>query len=161
MMTVVPRVEIADDASGMARMLGGLLEENVRDFPTRRSAAALVRGSVVFIAADRGQAVTVHFQGGHIQVADGDRPGAPAVAGPWLTMTKLCSGQVSPVAALRSGELHLENRRRAVVAAAASFVLSVPPSFYGEPSRTKRVVPVVVGLALLLGAAAIIRARRH
>jgi hypothetical protein len=146
----------------MATMLGGLLEQNVQDFQSRRRVATAVRGAVVFVAADREQSVTVDFGGAQIQVRDGGTAGAPTVSGPWLTMTKLCSGQVSPVRAWRSGELRLENPRRAPVAAAASFVLSVPPSFYGEPSPARRAVPpVVLGLVLVVGLTVIVRRRRR
>jgi hypothetical protein len=152
-----------DDASGMATMLAGLLEENLRDFPSRRRVAELVRGTVVLTAADRGLSVTLRFVSGAVQVGDGPTPGAPEVAGPWLTMTKLCSGQVSPVRAWRNGELRLDNVLRAPTAAAASFVLSVPSSFYGEvkPVRRAIIIGSFVMAALLAVVAAVSARRRH
>lgn len=147
----------------MAAMLGGLLEENLRDFPSRRRVADRVRGEVVITAADRNLSVTLSFQPGLVQVRDGTVVGAPRVAGPWLTMTKLCSGQISPVHAWRAGELRLDNPRRAPRAAAASFVLSVPSTFYGDTSPMRRSLSIAVVLlasALVVVASARVRRRR-
>lgn len=140
-----------DDASGMAVMLGGLLEDNMRDFASRARVAYRARGDVVLTAADRDVSVTLSFQPGRVEIRDGSTPGAPVVAGPWLAMTKLCSGQLSPIKAWREGELSLENPRRAPAAAAAGFVLSVPQSFYGESHLRRNVTIASVAAAGALG----------
>lgn len=149
-----------DDASGMATMLGGLLGDNLRDFPSRARVARMLRGPVVLTASDRGVSVTLEFRSGRVEVRDGSEPGAPEVAGPWLMMTKLCSGLMSPIAAVRSGEVGLHHVARAPLAAGAGFVLSVPPSFYeaDDPAaqqarrRRRRVrVAVVVGVVAVVG----------
>ncbi len=145
-----------DDASGMAVMLGGLLEDNMRDFASRARVAARARGDVVLTAADRGVSVTLSFRRGRVEIRDGVAAGAPVVSGPWLAMTKLCSGQLSPVRAWREGELSLQNPRRAQAAAAAGFVLSVPSSFYGESHLRRNVTIASVGFAGAFGILAVV-----
>jgi hypothetical protein len=152
-----------EEASGMATMLGGLLEENLRDFPSRARVARLLRGPVVLTASDRDVSVTVDFRSGVVELRDGVEPGAPVVAGPWLTMTRLCSGQGSPVAAFRSGDVTIRNYRRAPVAAGAGFVLSVPASFYGDEAAgadTARVA-VAVGAGVVVTGVLVLVARRR
>ena len=128
-----PAVVLADEdnASGMAMMLADLLTSNVRDFPSRRRATRLARGEVVFSAADHDTSVTLAFGSGRIEVRDGASTDAPVIAAPWLAMAKVCSGTLSPWAAWRSGDLKIGNLRRGPIAAAASsWALSVPASFY-------------------------------
>ncbi len=128
-----PAVVLAeeDSASGMAMMLADLLASNVRDFPSRRRATRLARGVVVFSAADHDTSVTLAFGSGRIEVRDGASADAPVIAAPWLAMAKVCSGTLSPWAAWRSGELKIGKLRRGPIAAAASsWALSVPASFY-------------------------------
>lgn len=150
-----PEVTYADgdDASGMAIMLGGLLEDNLRDYPGRARAARLARGDVVMTASDRNISVTLSFRGDRVVVANGRVPGAAVLAGPWLAMAKLCSGQVNPLAAIARRELTIDPRGRPDAIAAASYVLSIPPSFYGdeEAIRQRRVqVAVLILVALVL-----------
>lgn len=122
-----------DRASGLASMIADLLEANRRDFRLRRWVAGRLRGPVVFTASDRDVSVTLWFDRGAVTVVDGAAVGAPSVAGPWLTMTRVCSGRCSPARAWRDGELALAGSGGAR-AAAAAFVLSVPSSFYRPPS---------------------------
>lgn len=147
-----------DGASGLATMLADLLRDNVKDFPSRARAAALARGEVVMRAADRDASVTLSFRRGEVVVTDGSAPGAPVVAGPWLEMAKLCSGQLSPVKAVASGALKITPGRHLTALAASGYALSVPAAFYGdeEAARKQRErrrnagVAVGVGLAVLL-----------
>lgn len=133
-----------DDASGMAYMLGGLLEDNLRDFPSRARVARVLRGPVVMTASDRDMSVTIEFMRGQIELRDGADVGATVISGPWLAMTKLCSGQKSPVAAFREGDVRITRYRGAPIAAGAGFVLSVPTSFY-EEELARREGPRVEG----------------
>jgi hypothetical protein len=173
-----PAVVLADgdSASGMAMMLADLLESNVRDFPSRRRVATMVRGEVVFTAADRDVSVTLAFGPGSIEIRNGALPGAPVIAAPWLAMTKVCSGTLSPWVAWREGQLKVDNLRRAPLAAAASsWALSVPASFYeqadgagagaaGEPMRRRTLrdarIPIVIGVGLGVVAVVVVVAGR-
>lgn len=161
-----------DEASGMASMLAGLLADNVRDFPGRARVAARARGSVVLRAADRKVDVTLSFDKGRVEVRNGAESGVTIVAGPWLAMARLCSGQLSPVKAVRGGELEITPGRHLPAAAVAGYVLSVPESFYeqagGEggskpgamPSRTT-LIAVGVGGVVVIGVTAILISRRR
>ncbi|HNE37397.1 MAG TPA: hypothetical protein PKZ82_12875 [Microthrixaceae bacterium] len=123
-----------DDASGMAVMIAGLLEDNLRDFPGRARVAARTRGSVVLTASDRDVSITVTFGSDGVEIADGARPGVAAMSGPWLTMSRVCSGRNTPWRAIRERELALGWGRSVWALPAAGFVLSVPASFYEDAS---------------------------
>jgi hypothetical protein len=133
-----PRVRLAagDSASGLACMLASLLQDNLRDFRTRSLVARFTRGDVVLLASDRDIAVTLSFRPGEILIEDGAVPGAPVLAGEWLDMAKLCSGQRSPIAAVTSRELRVTPGRGMLAAAGAGLALSVPKSFYEENRAT-------------------------
>lgn len=151
-----------DDASGMAVLLAELLQSNVADFPGRALVAARTRGSLVLTASDRDLSITLDFGPGRIEVADGAQPGAPAMAGPWLAMSRVCSGRISPLRALRDRELTLRRGRRIWVVPAGGFVLSVPASFYDDADadavRRRRLVTLgAVGLAVVAVSAVVIR----
>lgn len=132
----VPSVVLrdGDDASGMAVMIAGLLEDNLRDFPGRARVAARTRGSVVLTASDRDVSITVTFGSDGVEIADGARPGVAAMSGPWLTMSRVCSGRITPWRAIRDRELALGWGRSVWALPAAGFVLSVPASFYEDAS---------------------------
>jgi hypothetical protein len=156
-----------DDASGMASMLAALLADNVRDFPGRARIAARARGSVVLRTADHGLDVTVSFCGGRVEVRDGAADGVTVVAGPWLTMAQLCSGQLSPVRAVRAGDLDVQPGRGLPAAAAAGYVLSVPESFYREADAPVRgddrsaVIIMALAAVVTVGAWGLVLARRR
>ncbi|HEY5012356.1 MAG TPA: hypothetical protein VIK61_06575 [Acidimicrobiia bacterium] len=126
------RLAAGDRASGLACMLASLLHDNLRDFRTRSLVARITRGDVVLLASDRDIAVTLSFRPGEILIEDGAVPGAPVLAGEWLDMAKLCSGQRSAIAAVGSGELRVTPGRGMLAAAGAGLALSVPKSFYEE-----------------------------
>lgn len=147
------RLVAGDDASGMATMLGEVLADNMRDYPGRARAAQLVRGPVVMTASDRDRSVTVHFGGDEISIAEGTVDGAPCIFGPWLDLAQLCSGQLSPLQAVREKRLEISHMRRIDLLAAAGYVLSVPASYYGETSKIlqrKVVIPVVAIVVVLV-----------
>lgn len=146
-----------DDASGMASMLAGLLEDNLSDFPGRARVARTIRGGVVFTAADRDMSVSITFLGNRIEVSDGVTTGATMIRAPWMTMAKLCSGQISPVRALIDRDLAISFGRSPLAAAGASFVVSVPPSHFGDDRRLSKVSTVAIITAV---AGAIIIGRR-
>jgi cytochrome c oxidase assembly protein subunit 15 len=123
-----------EDASGMATMIGGLLADNVRDFPSRARAARLARGAVVLQATDRGIAVTLSFGRGEVAVTDGATPGVAVIAGAWLDMAQLCSGQGSFAGALVRRQVRIRRGHGMAVLPVAALALSVPRSFY-EPAR--------------------------
>lgn len=154
-----------DEASGMATMLGGLLEDNVRDYKGRAGVTRLARGDIVLTAADRDISVTLSFRGDEVVVTNGVTEGAAVLAGPWLEMAKLCSGQVNPFKAMARRELTIEPRGRLDTVAAAGFVLSVPPSYYGDDEAVRRRrIQVGVAVATTIGVTvtiAYIRRRRR
>jgi hypothetical protein len=153
-----------EDASGFASMLAEVLAANVADYRGRAWAASRARGSVVLVATDRDVAVTLTFARGDVTIADGSSPGVPVLAGPWLTMADLCSGEVSPVRAIVRRELHVEPTTRLDTVAAAGFVLSVPISYYGESRNRVKIAGAVAAtagaLALVVVAARTVR-RSH
>jgi hypothetical protein len=118
-------------------MLASLLADNLRDFRSRSLVARFTRGDVVLLASDRDIAVTLSFRPGEIVIGDGAAPGAPVLAGEWLDLAKLCSGQRSPIAAVTSGELRVTPGRNMWAAAGAGLALSVPKSFYEEDRETR------------------------
>jgi hypothetical protein len=132
-------------------MLASLLKDNLRDFRSRSLVARFTRGDVVLLASDRDIAVTLSFRPGEILIGDGAMPGAPVLAGEWLDMAKLCSGQRSPIAAVTSGELRVTPGRGTLAAVGAGLALSVPKSFYEDDGETliRRRRGVVVSLVLL------------
>lgn len=136
----------ASDASGMATMLAALLRDNVRDFAGRARVARWARGDLVLTASDVGISVTLSFRRGEIVVSDGAVAGAAELAGPWMKMTKVCSGQRSPLVALARRELRLTPGRGVTAVPAASFVLSVPSSFYEDTSQSKKRAATAIGL---------------
>jgi hypothetical protein len=146
------RLTGGEGASGLASMLASLLQDNLRDFRSRSLAARCTRGDVVLLASDRNLAVTLSFRPGEILIEDGAAPGAPVLAGEWLDMAKLCSGQRSPIAAVTSGELRITPGRKMLAAAGAGLVLSVPKSFY-EENRESLARRRGVSIAVLLLAA--------
>jgi len=150
-----------DDASGLACMLAALLEDNLRDFRARSFVARHTRGDVVLRASDRDVAVTLSFRPGEIRVVDGSAPDAPVLAGDWLELSKLCSGQRSPVAAVVARELRVTPGRGMRAAAGAGFALSVPKSFYDEDrdAVARRRLAVVGALIVVLVAALVVSAR--
>ena len=136
-----------DDASGMAVMIAGLLEDNLRDFPGRARVAARARGAVVLTASDRDVSITLTFAPGEVVVSDGVQPGAAAMAGPWLTMSRVCSGRITPWRALRDRELALHWGRAVWAVPAAGFVLSVPAEFYGDTTTVRNRRLAIAGAA--------------
>lgn len=153
----VPRVTYAngDDASGMATMLGGLLEENLRDYPGRARVTALARGDVVLMASDRDISVTLSLRGDEVVVTNGATEGASVLAGPWLEMAKLCSGQVNPFKAVARRDLTIEFGGRLNAMAATGYALSIPASFYldedeAEAAQQRR-RQVTIAVAVVLG----------
>lgn len=161
-----PQVVLRDgsDASGMATMIADLLRDNLRDFPGRARVAARARGALVLTAADRGLSITIRFDHGEIEVVDGAEPAAPSMAGPWLAMSRVCSGRISPLRALVERELTLRPGRHIGVIAAGGYVLSVPASFYGDAAaiRKRRLIALVsVSVAVSLATTMVVRSRRH
>ena len=160
-----PKVTFADgdEASGMATMLGGLLEDNIRDYPGRARVASLARGDVVFTASDRDVSVTLSFTGKEIVISNGRREGASVMGGEWLEMAKLCSGQTNPFKAVMRRELSIEPHRGLNAIAAAGYALSIPPSYYGdEEAASNSGRNVVITVAVTLTAIFIVsRLRRH
>jgi hypothetical protein len=146
------RLAAGEGASGLASMLASLLQDNLRDFRSRSLVARCTRGDVVLLASDRDIAVTLSFRPGEIIIEDGAAPGAAVLAGEWLDMAKLCSGQRSPIAAVTSGELRVTRGRGMLAAAGAGLALSVPKSFY-EENRESLVRRRGVLIAVLLFAA--------
>jgi hypothetical protein len=164
-----PRIRLGageEDASGLARMVASLLEDNVRDFRTRAVAARCARGEVVLRASDSDTAITLSFRPGQVVVEEGTRAGAATVEGEWIHMAALCSGQRSVLAALAAGELRIRPGHGLGAAAGAGLALSVPPSFYGPQERWWRrhraTVAVAVAVAVGVAAAGVFaRARRE
>jgi hypothetical protein len=142
---------VDEDASGMAVMLAELLRDNLRDFPARARVAARTRGALVLTASDRDLSITVTFGRGQIDVTDGAAPGAPRLSGPWLAMSRVCSGRISPLRAMIDRELSVQRGRHLAVVPAGGFVLSVPASFYDDTGarRTRRRKMVVRGLVVV------------
>ena len=157
-----PRVRLAavDDASGMAVMLGDLLTDNLRDYPTRARVARAVRGPVVMTAADHDRSITVRFSGTEILIEEGSAPGAASMAGPWLDLAAICSGGLSPLQAMREKRIEVANMARADLLAAAGYVMSVPASYYRDEEENERlrkrrrtiaVIVLVITVLVLLG----------
>lgn len=152
-----------DEASGLATMLADLLRDNMKDYPGRARAAALARGAVVMRASDRDISVTLSFHGREVVVTDGTASGAPVIAGPWLEMAKLCSGQLSPIKAVAQKQLVISPSAHGLTAlAGAGYALSIPPSFYGdEEAVAKRRRQTQITIAVVVGVVVLIAWRRH
>lgn len=154
-----------DEASGMATMIAGLLEDNLRDFPGRARVASRTRGAIVLTASDRDVSITLSFGRNGVEVSDGAQPGIPAMAGPWLTMSRVCSGRITPFRAIADRELKVTPGRSLWVVPAAGFVLSVPASFYGDAEAIRKqrlqIAAVVVTILTLIVIVAVIRAQRE
>jgi len=149
------RLAAGVEASGLASMLASLLEDNLRDFPTRALAARLARGDVVLLASDRDMAVTLSFRSDEVVIDEGALSGVPTLAGAWLDLAKLCSGQRSAFASMRSGDLRITPGRGMRAAAGAGLALSVPRSFYDEDQgrgwrRRTLMALVVLGAVVLV-----------
>jgi hypothetical protein len=162
--TLAVNLAAGDDASGLACMLAALLEDNLRDFRGRSFVARHTRGDVVLLATDRDIAVTLSFRPGEVRVAEGAAPELAILAGDWLELTKLCSGQRSPFAAVASRDLRVTPGRGMRAAAGAGFALSVPKSFYEENreavARRRRLAVIASVIAATALAGAVVAARR-
>lgn len=150
-----PEVTLAagEEASGFSNMIGDLLRDNVRDFKGRRRLARRAKGDVVLLASDRDMAITVSFRKGAVVIAEGRTEGAPVLAGPWLDMAKVCSGQLSPFGAMLRRRLSATRvLSHPVRIAMAGFVLSVPASYYGESHKARN---IAIGVGAAASAAAV------
>ncbi|MCZ7631425.1 MAG: hypothetical protein M5U19_21285 [Microthrixaceae bacterium] len=101
-------------------------------------------------------------------VTNGATEGAPVLAGPWLEMAKLCSGQVNPFKAVARRDLTVEFGPRLDAMAAAGYALSIPSSFYQDEDeaaasqqRRRRVAIGVVVVASAVVAVGVMRRRRR
>lgn len=150
------RLAAGDDASGMAVMLGDLLSDNLRDYPTRARVARLVRGPVVMTAADHDRSITVDFRGYEIVIDEGTRPGAASMSGPWLDLAAICSGGLSPLTAMREKRIEVDNMRRADLLGAAGYVMSVPASYYRDEEETERLRQQRIRIAAIIIAIVVI-----
>ncbi|MCZ7526262.1 MAG: hypothetical protein M5U14_07745 [Acidimicrobiia bacterium] len=112
-------------------------------------------------AADRGLAVTVDFAPGRVRISDGAAPGAPVLAGPWLDMARLCSGQLNP--SRRAARRHPDDhpRRPTPALAAAGYVLSVPASHYGEETDRRALYATLAVAGLTVAVLVWARHRRR
>ena len=142
--------------------LGGLHARGAVE-QARARVAALARGAVVMTASDRDISVTLSFRGREVVVTDGTASGAPVIAGPWLEMAKLCSGQLSPVKAVAQKQLVITPSAHGLTAlAGAGYALSIPPSFYGdEEAVAKRRRQTQITIAVGGGVGVLIAGRRH
>lgn len=165
-----PAVELSDgdDASGMAIMIADLLADNLRDYRGRARVAALLRGSVVLTAADRDLSITLTFGRAGVSVADGAAAGAAAMAGPWLAMSRVCSGRMSPLEAVARRELTVTSGRSLWALPAAGWVLSVPAAYYLDAAQRadlahRRRMRLAAGLVVVasLSAMAVVLGRRR
>ncbi|MCC7078449.1 MAG: hypothetical protein IT198_15105 [Acidimicrobiia bacterium] len=145
------RLEAGDDASGFACMIGDLLADNLRDYAGRRRVASRARGDVVLTATDKTAEITLSFGPDEIVVREGRVADSAVLAGPWVEMAKLCSGRLNPLKALASGTIDVDMGRHPALVAATGFVLSVPPSYYGDTSRRRN---VTIGIAVAVGVGA-------
>jgi hypothetical protein len=98
----------------------------------------------------------VSFRGNEVVIANGAADHAPVLAGPWLEMAKLCSGQVSPLKAIARRDLTITPTARLDTVAAAGYVLSIPLSFYGDEAaiaqqqQRRRAIAIGVAVAVVL-----------
>lgn len=148
------RLDAGDEASGLATILGELVESNLRDFSGRRRVAVRTRGDVALAASDRDIVVTLSFRPGEVVVLEGAAAGAPLLKGPWLDLAKVCSGRLSPLRALAQGTLKAEPLAHPALLAATGFVLSVPESYYdpeGVAHRRKVAAGIAAGAVAAVG----------
>ncbi|NNN21492.1 MAG: hypothetical protein HKL80_05760 [Acidimicrobiales bacterium] len=148
-----PKVYISNDngkTSGMATMIGELLEANIDSFATRRVVASLLKGGVVLKASDRAQIITIEFDGKSITVRDGQNPDYPTLEGGWLTFAAVASGRKSPLHAIRAREISLKSPKfkmgDSIAAGGVGFVMSVPKSFYETVNWSKRIIYLSIAL---------------
>jgi len=126
-----------DDASGFASMIADLLEQNIDDDALRARVAGSIRGDVVLTASDQDLSVTLRFGPGRVLVMDGAEEGAPTLAGQWLEMARVCSGRISPLAAVRARTLRITPGPNPIALAGAAFTMSVPPSTYENDAERR------------------------
>jgi len=155
-LTPAVAVEGGEQASGLATMVADLLRQNLGDSRTRALVALTTRGDVGLTASDHQLSVTVSFLGRSLRIADraggtdGDTAAVdPYMAGEWLELAHVCSGQHSPFAAWRTHSVSIEPRGHAGRLAAAGFVLSAPAVGEGAARRRRWVVLVACSIAAL------------
>jgi hypothetical protein len=152
-LTPAVTVEGGEQASGLAAMVADLLRQNLADSRARAMVASTTRGDVGLTASDHDLSVTVSFLGPSLRVADradgacaGTGTAVPRMAGEWLELAHVCSGQHSPFASWRAGGVSIEPHGHPGRLAAAGFVLSAP--VVGEDAaRRRRRVMLVASLA--------------
>ena len=132
----MPEVVVVGDgeAQGMAEMVRGLIGANLEDSPMRARLTSMVHGSVVLEASDRGLSVTLSFMGNVIEVRPFAMSGVSCLRGPWLEMTKVCSGRESPLRAIANRDLKAILLRPHLVLFVAAFAMKVPRSTYRDGS---------------------------
>lgn len=110
-----PAIEYADgeEASALARMLGGLIEANLAARPSRAALLDRMRGSVGIDVTDAGEAVTLEFGEGTLRLRNG-------LAGRRRLTIRADSATVLELSNLRIGPLGLpvytDSTGRSVVA---------------------------------------------
>jgi putative sterol carrier protein len=112
----VPQVEVrlANGAdSGLAHIVEQYLRQDLTEYESKRRQAARLRGRLSLTATDHDTTVTLEFGGDEIKIWDGVRPPLDAsVAGPYLRLTKLLTGEAHPLWEHLRGRLRVSSSLR-------------------------------------------------
>ncbi len=138
----LPEIMVVGDgpAIGMAEMLRGLVEANLRDSKTRAVLASKARGAVILEASDKELSVTMSFTSTRIELLPFARSGLSVLTGPWMEMTKICSGRISPFRAICGRQLKVVFIRPFSVLLVAAYIMKVPRSVYRERPMAGRII---------------------
>ncbi len=98
-------VEAGEDASGLAMLIAGVLEENLKD-PKRDRKAARFRARAVIELTDMDIAVTLIFEEGTIRIVEGKDDAYDLYLGAdYLTLADVTARRISAMKAMRAKKL--------------------------------------------------------
>lgn len=132
-MSAPARIEVRlDEAaeSGLANMMAQLLRQNLEEDARKRRLASRLRGRLVVTATDHEVTVTVDFAPAGIEILDGRvGPVDATISGPQARLTKLLSGEASPLWEHLRGRLHTTSSiRKPFFPLRVSSLMKVPPT---------------------------------
>ena len=116
--------------SGLANMMAQLLRQNLEEDAGKRRLASRLRGRLAVTATDYEATVTVEFAPSGIEIRDGlAEPVDATISGPQRRLTKLLTGELSPLWEHMRGRLHTSSSiRKPFFPLRVHSLMKVPPT---------------------------------
>ncbi len=138
-MSAPPQIDVRLDEgaeSGLADMMAQLLRQNLEEDARKRRLASRLRGRLAVTATDYETSATAEFGGGAVLISDGVvEPVDATIAGPHRRLTKVLTGEASPLWE------HLRGRLRVSSSVRKPFFPLRVHSLMKVPSTERRGIP--------------------